>query len=116
MHQLLATCCEQSARSVFGVMARIVPSVQVAGSRVRSGQLRLGLVLWDIDAAGVTDLWRKHSQGCTAPCDDLERNSMSRGISLVCGLSFTGHHCRHPRLGGSRIHRFPPARENVWRC
>ena len=97
-------------------MARDVPSLQVASSRVRSGQLRLGLVLWDIDAIGGTDLWRNHSQGCTAPCDDIERNSMSRGIGLAYGLSCAGHLCRHPRLGGSRPHCIPPARKNVWRC
>jgi hypothetical protein len=64
LHQLLAAFGEQPAQSVFGVVAHAVPSVQVAGSRVRSGQLRLGLVLWDIDAAGGTDLWRKHPQDC----------------------------------------------------
>ena len=116
LHQLLAAFGEQPAQSVFGVVARAVPSMQVAGSRVRSGQLRLGLVLWDIDAAGGTDLWRKHSQGCTAPCDDLERSPMSRGIGLACGLACAGHRCRHPRLGGSRPHRIPPARKNVWKC
>jgi len=37
LHQLPAAFGEQPARSVLGVMARAVPSVQVAGSRLRPG-------------------------------------------------------------------------------
>ena len=97
-------------------MARNIPSMQVASSRFRSGQLRLGLVLWNIDATGSANLWRKHSQGCAAPCDDFERSPMSRGVGLARGLPCAGHRYWHPRLGGSRSHSIPPSRKNVWKC
>ena len=116
LHQLFAADGQQPAQPVFRVVARAVPAVQVASSRLRPGQLRLGLVLWDIDAAGGAGLWRKHSQGCTASCDDLERSPVSRGVALAGGLARSGHRGRHPRLGRSRSDCLPAAREYVWTC
>ncbi len=60
---------------------------QVAGSRIHPGQLRLGLVLRDIDASGGTGLRRGHSQKRTAGSDDPERSPVSRGTGLACGFA-----------------------------
>ena len=60
LRQLHAAAREQSARVVLGVVAHRVPPMQVAGSRVHPGQLRLGLVLRDIDAC-----WRHRSSAGT---------------------------------------------------
>ena len=61
-------------------MARRVPPEQVAGSRIHLGQLRLGLVLRDIDACGGTGLRRGHTQKRTARCDDPERALCLAGL------------------------------------
>ncbi len=98
LRQFPAVFCEQPTRSVFGVFARVFPSVQVACSRVHSGQLRLGLVLWDINAVCVTDLWRKHSQNCTAPCDDLEAE-----LYVSLGWSGLRSHLHRASLSASLV-------------
>ena len=94
-----------------------VPPVQVAGSRIHLGQLRLGLVLRDIDASGGTGLRRGRTLR-----NALRAVMILSGALCLAGLVWlavspsTGHHHRHPRLGGGWPHRLSSAGEGIWAC